>query len=266
MYGAGPTAPFTPRRSGLPWWGKAGAAGALLVPLLVSCSDRSPAEARAAYDEGQKALREEDHATAIAAFERAADLDPGNTDTLLKLGVARSAAQDGRGAIEAYRELLRLDPDHPPALNNTANVYFRQGDHEQAAIYYARAVEARPDYIVALYHYGWVLRQLNRPDEAERQFERCIASPAANARDRQTQLDCRFYVGALRYRAEDYATAASIMEELLGSSPAHPEARYFLGMSYRRLGRMDEALEQLGLHEQLLRATRSRKPISKQAP
>ena len=57
-----------------------------MLPLLVPCSDRSPAEARAAYDEGQRALREEDHATAIAAFERAADLDPGNTDILLKLG------------------------------------------------------------------------------------------------------------------------------------------------------------------------------------
>jgi tetratricopeptide (TPR) repeat protein len=254
---------MTTRGSRLSWWGKTGAWGALLLSLLIGCSNPSPAEARAAYDEGQEALRGKNYSAAVAAFERAATLDPDNTETLLKLGIARSAAQDGPGAMEAYDELLRLDPDHPAALNNTANVYFRQGDHEQAAVYYARAVAARPDYVVALYHYGWVLRQLDRPAEAERLFERCIASPSESPRDQQTQLDCHFYVGALRYRAEDYATAAGIMEEVLSSSPAHPEARYYLGMSYRGLGRLGEALKQLEIHEQLLSAARSRTPISK---
>ena len=89
-------------------------------------------------------------------------------------------------------------------------------------MYYARALEARPGYFLAMNHYGWVLRQLNRPEEAELVFRRCLATPAETDRDRQTILDCRFYVGALRYRAEDHAATVTAMEEVLRHSPSHP--------------------------------------------
>jgi len=232
------------------------------LTFLVACSPAGNAEE--AYAEGQAALDRKDPRAAIAAFERAGAIAPNETRTWLKLGIARAAIQDWPGSIEAYDRLLDLDPDNPQALNNMANVYFRQGRYEESATYYERAIEAKPDYLTAMNHYGWVLRQLNRPDEAERLFNRCLSVPAEANRQRQIQRDCRFYVGALRFRAEDYTAAAAAMEQVLREFPAHAEARYYLAMAYRGLGRLEEARQQLDLHGRMLRSTRSQEPIRKQ--
>ena len=52
---------------------------------------------------------------AVAAYERALELTPKRSATLLGLARARRAAEDHAGAAEAYRQLLtnwhRADPD-----------------------------------------------------------------------------------------------------------------------------------------------------------
>ena len=45
-----------------------------------------------------------------------------------------------------------------------------------------------------------------------------------------------------------------MMEQVLGVHPGHPEARYYLGIAYRQLGRVEDAEKQLEIHEQMLRA------------
>lgn len=241
-----------------------GVAAVLLALSLPPWVAAASGEADAMYEAGSIALGRRDYAAAIAAFERATAADPSDTRVLLKLGIARAAIQDWTGALEAYGALRKLEPRNARALNNTANVYFRQGKHAQAAGYYRQALEIDPDYLIAAYHYGWVLRQLNRPDEAEHQFSHCLELPAESQREQRTQLDCRYYLGALRYRAEDYETAARVMEQVVSAMPSHPEARYYLAMAYRRLGRTEEARAQLELHQKMLRAARSAKPIEKQ--
>ena len=47
-----------------------------------------------------------------------------------------------------------------------------------------------------------------------------------------------------------------MMEQVLRVHRGHPEARYYLGMAYRQLGRIDEAEQQLEIHRQMLRALR----------
>jgi hypothetical protein len=47
------------------------------------------------------------------------------------------------------------------------------------------------------------------------------------------------------------------MEEIVSARPGHVEARHFLGLAYRHLGRMDDAAQQLEIHRQLLRAGRT---------
>jgi len=236
----------------------------LAVALAVSgavASDEGAAEA--SYREGARALAAGDYAAAASALERAVQADPSSARTWLKLGLARAGLQDSEGAIAAYRKAIEIAPEDARALNNLANVYFRQGRYEEAADWYRRALDVDPDYLLAAYHYGWVLRQLNRPEEAEREFRHCLELPAENDRERRTQLDSLYYLGTLRFRANDFATAASMMERVLAAFPAHPEARYYLGMAYRRLGRDAEAREQLELHAQMLRSTRGR-PIERQ--
>lgn len=213
-------------------------------------------DAESAYRRGVDALRARDYADAVQALEQALELDPGNADAWFKLGQSRSGLKNSVGAIEAYRRVIDLEPQNARALNNLANGLFRMGRYEESAEWYGRALEIDPDYVKATFHYGWVLRHLERPAEAEQVFRRCLELEPTREGDRAKQLDCYYYLGALRFRAGDYARTASIMEEVLEYQPAHVEARYYLGMSYRHLGRIEDAARQLELHRKLLEARR----------
>jgi len=220
-------------------------------------------EVEAERRNGLRALSSGDLIAAEQAFERALALDPKNTDVLLQLGITHARGGDEPGAIAIYERLLAIDPSHSRALNNLANVFYRRNDFERAAGYYKAALESDPDYLLALLHYGKTEHQLNHTDQAEDAFLRCTSLAARNNRERTMQLDCRYYLGTLRFRSGDYATAASLMEQVLTGQAAHSEARYFLGMSYMRLGRTDEGKRQLEIHREILRARRDLTPIEK---
>ena len=109
-----------------------------------------------------------------------------------------------------------------------------------------------------------VLRQLNRPDEAATAFEQCLGiDPGDNADRQKRQVECLYYLATLRFRAGNYAETVSMMERVLVANPVHAEARYYLAMSLRRAGRVEEAAVQLELHRKILRHRRTSEPIAK---
>ena len=239
----------------------------LLAALLLTLSATAAAaenDADSAYRAGSEALRAGDHAAASAQFERAVELDPGRVEGWFKLGLARNGLAEPEAAIQAYRRAVELDPTHARALNNLANIYFRQGDYGTAESWYAKALEVDPDYLLALYHQGWVLRHFNRGAEAERVLRRCREPSPQNNRERVTQFDCAFVLGTLRFRDGDWGETASLMQHVLSEVPSHLEARFSLAMSYRRLGRNDEARQQLEMHRKMLQSRRATDPIARQ--
>ena len=65
-----------------------------------------------------------------------------------------------------------------------------------------------------------------------------------------------FGLGSIRQRAGDHAEAARLMEQVIVVYPDHIEARYHLGMSYRHLGRIEEAEATLEIHSRMLESRR----------
>ncbi|ANM28494.1 hypothetical protein ABI59_00905 [Acidobacteria bacterium Mor1] len=213
--------------------------------------------ARQAFDAGRAAIKAGNPAAAADSFRESARLAPQNPRPLLQLGLALSALGDGDGALEAYRGVVRLDPDHARAHNNIGNVLLRRGDHAEALEAYRRATEVDRDYLLAWYHRGWISRQLNRPEEAEQAFLRCLEIPVKTPEEGNRRLQAGFFLGALRFRAGAYEEAAGLMEQVIALAPEHREAHYYLGQSYLRLGRVDEAKRELKLHQELVEANRT---------
>jgi len=246
-----------------------GLAALLLLSLIgvvaadTTAADDHPAEE--AFRVGSEALRSKNYRDAATALERAAELRPEHTDTWLKLGISRSALGDWEAAIVAYRRLIEIDPEHAKAHHNLGNVHFRRGDLETAAAEYGNALKLDPDYMLAAFHHGWMLRQLGRAEEAERSFRRCLELPADDPQALRTRVDCLFGLGSIRHRAGDYESSAQMMEQVLSVHRGHPEARYYLGMAYRQLGRIDDAEQQLEIHRRMLSARREQ-PSSSGGP
>jgi len=233
----------------------------LLAVLPAGAAPTEDAAAQAAYDAGAAALRAGRHAEAAAALERAVRLDPVRGEAWAKLGAARSALMDYGGAVEAYAQVTRLEPTNAKAWHNLGNVHFRKGDYPEAARLYGHAVELDPAYQLGQFHLGWTLRELNRAEEAERAFRACLQLAPRDDRERRTRVDCVFGLGSLRHRAGDYAASAAAMEQVLTVHPGHPEARHYLAMAYRHLGRIEDAAREMKRYQDMMTARRDSTPV-----
>ncbi|MCR9276641.1 MAG: tetratricopeptide repeat protein [Pseudomonadaceae bacterium] len=89
-------------------------------------------------------LEEVDLDRAINAYRQAIQLNEANADARVNLG--RLLQLDGLPAEAAqhYSAALEIAPDHQLALYNLGTVFDERDEHEQAALYYRRAVDV-PD-------------------------------------------------------------------------------------------------------------------------
>ena len=82
-------------------------------------------------------------------------------------------ANDDAAAESSLNAALRLNPDHPGALNQRGLLYRKNGNFPEAEAAYLKAVTANPDYALAHYNLG-VLNELylQRLDVALHHFEK----------------------------------------------------------------------------------------------
>ena len=96
----------------------------------------SRGQAAALIQSGLVAARNGETEAAIAAFQRATDLEPADAQTWTNLGVVLARSGHEAQGIEAFRRALRAVPDHPEAHRNLAVLLDRQGREAEAARHY----------------------------------------------------------------------------------------------------------------------------------
>ncbi len=77
-------------------------------------------------------------------------------------------------AIEVYREILELMPDHAAASINLGTIHYNLREYALAEKLYRRATEADPDYALAFFDLGNVLDEMGRLNEAVAAYQRAI--------------------------------------------------------------------------------------------
>jgi tetratricopeptide (TPR) repeat protein len=118
-------------------------AHAVKVIESVPVNDRSPkveVALGAAYDQLKQTKN------AIAAYQRAADMDPGDAHTLDVLGQALLADNQLDEALKQFKLLAESDPENTEALIHIGEIQRRQGKYEDAlaTIRKARKQDLRP--------------------------------------------------------------------------------------------------------------------------
>jgi tetratricopeptide (TPR) repeat protein len=111
---------------------------------------------------------------AIAAYQRAANLDPGDLRVLNAL--AQSMLNDDQldGALKAYQNLANADPEDTGALIHISEIQRRQGKYEDALATIRKAVQRDPDSLEAGYNEGLLLDVLGRYDEAVKVYQHMV--------------------------------------------------------------------------------------------
>ncbi len=146
-------------------------AHAARVIEAVPASDRTPKMEFAlggAYDQLKQTK------DAIAAYMRAADMDPDDARTTAALAQALLSDNQLDEALKEYRLLADADPEDASNLVHISEIQRRQGKYEDSLATIKKAVKKDPDSLEAGYNEGLLLDVLGRYDESAQIYEHMV--------------------------------------------------------------------------------------------
>jgi tetratricopeptide (TPR) repeat protein len=166
---------------------------------------KDPAVILAAADLLSRSPERNHQQESLALLAGVAASDPTLIDA--HLAVARVAYRlgDGQRTLEAYRQVLTLEPYHPQALNDMAWILgVERGSTAEAMALADRGIARYPDDPHLLDTRGVLLTQLGRLAEARSDLEACI-----EATDDQPATRARALIHLARVEVEDGQAAAA---------------------------------------------------------
>ena len=172
----------------------------------------------------------------------AAKQNPKDASAAGELGMLLHAHRENVAAEACYRRAVELAPEEFRWRYYLGQVQASRGHGEDAARNLRRALKIDPSYQWAWVKLGNVLLELGRVKEAGEAFERAVADDPDSA-------DALFGLGRIQTAQGDLEAAARSYEKACELVPDYGGAHYALAVTYRRLGRTQEAKPHFRLSE-----------------
>lgn len=175
---------------------------------------------------------------AMAAFQQAIGLDPNSADAFNWIGRVYYHLGPAQKAAEAYERAITLNPHHINSYYGLGILYATKiGDYEAAVAAFQRGLEHNPSEAFLTASLGSTYARMGRFDEAIATLHQAI----------DLDPDSAFAFGWLSiiylYQKRYDEVIASCQREIAIAESCNP--RRVLGYVYDRLGRYDEAIDQL---------------------
>lgn len=161
---------------------------------------------------------------------------PASITTLFRAALANHRADQLDEAVDSYRRVIALAPDHGPAHHNLSVVLRRLGRLPEALASADSALALQPDVAGAHNGRGRVLASLGRWDEALASYERAIALAPEDPTFHQNRGDVLRAMGRLADALETFETALALEPN---SAVLHLDR----GAALHQLGRLTDAVE-----------------------
>jgi tetratricopeptide (TPR) repeat protein len=117
----------------------------------------------------------------IAAYRKAAEIDPTSAGALVNLGTLYFNAKDWKEAERYYRQAVEVDPDYALAHFNLGNLYDERGDRPAAVTHYMAAIRIHPRYADAHYNIALLYQSLGQPLKAVRHWKSYLSMDPGSA-------------------------------------------------------------------------------------
>ncbi len=171
---------------------------------------------------------------ALAAFDRAIELEPENLQAAhASLAVLGDLGRTEEAGARVER-LLASHPNDPQLQYTAALVYEARGEFDRAVHHYDRALHMLPDHFEALLNRGVALTRLGRLDEA-------VANNRHLATAHPTRVESHFNLAEVLLAAGRYQDALIHSEHALALDPQHAGAMLDHGLALAALGQLEDA-------------------------
>jgi tetratricopeptide (TPR) repeat protein len=186
---------------------------------------------------------------AIAAYQRASDMDPGNAQTLEALAQALLTNEQYDEALKQYRELVEADPENTEALVHIGEIQRHQGKYEDALATTSAALKKDPASLEAGYNVGLLDDVLGRFDDAGAVYlEQNKTAQAVATYQKMIDLGAdsavRGYQGQVDAynQARQYDKAIAVARSAVAADPKNHDFTLMLAGELADQGGVDEAM------------------------
>ncbi|HTB97845.1 MAG TPA: tetratricopeptide repeat protein [Terracidiphilus sp.] len=186
---------------------------------------------------------------AIAAYQRAVDIEPGDPRTMGALAQTLLNDEQLDAALKIYRDMAEVDPEDVSTLIHICEIERRQGKYEDALATIKKALKKDPDNLEAGYNDGLLLDVLGRYEEASQEYEQMVdktshANGAYTAEEKNNRGIFLERLGAL-YHEENKTDQAIATYQKMVDLGGEQALRGYQGQvdTYRDAKKFDKATE-----------------------
>jgi len=177
--------------------------------------------------------------SALLALERAVEINPTLSESLVNLGNIYLTKGQVTDAINQYQAALKINPNDAKTHNNLGNAYAQRDwikSHLKYAISeYYRAIRLDPKFTDAYKNLAIVYCKQKRFQKAIVQLRQAIFLGPGDA-------ECYSQLGSVYDQMGNYDQAIAQYERASKIDPKLAEAYYGLGLCYNKLGSVDEEI------------------------
>jgi tetratricopeptide (TPR) repeat protein len=241
-------------------------------------TDASDALVHILRDQSKTAAAAGDSGNSLVLLREARNYAPGDPDVQFEFGAMALQLSLWQDAIAAFQQTLKLRQNDAVALYSLGRAFLGEWKFEDARQQFARYVEARPDDASGHCALGMTLAALESTQEAREQFERSIVlapeqtesyfrvglielnmkdldEAATNFRLVLTRdskhAGAVSALGRIAFEQKRYPDAIDLLHRALAIDDSLREAHYYLGLTFVRVGRKEEADSQLQIATRL---------------
>jgi len=170
---------------------------------------------------------------AVAEFEEAARLEPGDMRTLLVLADSYSRLQQPKDAARVFEQVVEIDPGNAEAYLDLGRQYLAAGEVEQAASALKKVVELQPSAL-AYQNLGDIYDQAQQTDQAILNYRKALELEPRSLRLHVT-------LGEVLFRSRRYNEALAESDAVLKLDAKNRFGLDLKGRALREMHELDEA-------------------------
>jgi tetratricopeptide (TPR) repeat protein len=210
----------------------------------------APTEETSYLDLGQILTENRSLPSALRAAQKAVALFPNSARALALEGVVEAKMGQFTDASASYSRALQLDPSIPDTLLGLAQAQFSAGMDRKASASFETGMKRFPHDARFQSQYAvMLLKQFEGGDRvAGTRAERLLTSALAID---PSLAEAHYQLGKIGLRKGETSDALSHLQQAAKLDPRNPEIHFALSRAYRRLGRHEEANQQMDVYQKL---------------
>jgi len=177
-----------------------------------------------------------DYRGAILAYDEVIRLNPNNSEALLYRGATYIALGDKQGAIQDFNQALKINPNDAKAYNNRGATRSDLGDKQGAIADFNQALNFNPNDALAYYNRGGVRSELGDKQAAIQDYNQAL-------KINPNYAEAYINRGLARSDSGDKQGAIQDYNQALKINPNYAYAYYNRGIARSNLGDKQAAIQ-----------------------